>query len=49
MLVDTDLGVAEISAMAGFESISHMNHLFRAACGMTPSEYRRRNRRIVIP
>lgn len=49
MLVDTDLGIAEIGEMGGFDSVSHMNHIFREAYGMTPSEYRHENIRKVIP
>lgn len=49
MLETTDLCVAEILAMAGFNSVSHGNHLFRLQYGMPPSEYRRSHSRALVP
>lgn len=49
LLVDTDLGITEICTAAGYNSISHANHLFRDKYGMPPSGYRAANKRIVIP
>jgi AraC-like DNA-binding protein len=36
------LRIAEIAAMAGFNDLSHFNHMFRLAFGETPSDARRR-------
>ena len=49
MLVTTDLPVAEILAMAGFNSVSHGNHLFRDAYKMAPSEYRKSHGGALVP
>lgn len=49
MLVDTDIGIAEICLMAGFNSISHANHLFREKYGTPPSAYREEHRKLVVP
>lgn len=40
-LIRTDSSVAALAAEAGFCNLSHFNRLFRAATGMTPTEYRR--------
>jgi len=40
LLISTDLGVREISAASGFNSLSHFAHAFRKFFGRRPSEYR---------
>ncbi len=41
-LLQTDLPVSEIAYEAGFESLSHFNHCFRAVRGQSPGELRRK-------
>ncbi|MEI4197302.1 GlxA family transcriptional regulator [Roseovarius sp. E0-M6] len=40
LLISTDLGVREISAASGFNSLSHFAYTFRKCFGRRPSEYR---------
>ncbi|MFK7939884.1 MAG: GlxA family transcriptional regulator [Roseovarius sp.] len=40
LLVSTDLGVREIAAASGFNSLSHFAYAFRNCFGRRPSEYR---------
>ncbi len=40
LLISTDLGVREISAASGFNSLSHFAFAFRKCFGRRPSEYR---------
>ena len=40
LLISTTLGVREISAASGFNSLSHFAHAFRKCFGRRPSEYR---------
>ncbi len=40
LLVSTDLGVREISAATGFNSLSHFAYTFRKCFGRRPSDYR---------
>ena len=44
MLVTGDAKVLEIALDAGFRSLSRFNAAFKALCGCTPREYRRRHR-----
>lgn len=41
-LVETDRSVGEIAFAAGFGSLSHFNHRFRAFRGLSPTAFRRR-------
>lgn len=41
LLTDSDAGIAEVAAEAGFESLSVFHEHFRGRCGMTPAQYRR--------
>jgi AraC-like DNA-binding protein len=43
LLADTDLGMAEIGEQSGFAESAYFTRAFRAATGMTPSEFRRRS------
>ena len=40
LLISTDLGVREIAAASGFNSLSHFAYAFRNCFGRRPSEYR---------
>lgn len=40
-LAKTDMTVLEIAEKCGFSRVGYFNRLFRAACGTTPTEYRR--------
>lgn len=40
LLISTDLGVREISAASGFNSLSHFAYAFRKCFGRRPSDYR---------
>lgn len=44
-LRNTNLPVIEIAAFTGFDNVSYFNRLFRARNGVTPTEYRKRNRK----
>ena len=41
MLRETDLRVSEISARAGFSGEKHFSKVFKAAMGVSPSDWRR--------
>ena len=43
LLLDTDLKLNQIAAMAGFSDPKYMSKVFRAEVGMLPQEYRRIN------
>lgn len=43
LLLDTDLPIIDISAQAGYSSLSNFNRAFRLINGCSPSEYRRGN------
>ncbi len=47
LLETTRLSVLEVALECGFESPSHFHGRFRAAAGMTPLQYRRRNERLL--
>ena len=49
MLADTDEPIASIAQATGFFDQSHLSHAFRGERGITPSEYRRRTRRLQHP
>jgi len=44
LLIQTDLPVAEVGAETGYPDQFHFSRLFKAACGLNPSAYRRRGR-----
>ena len=44
-LRNTGLPIIEIAVLVGFDNVSYFNRLFRARCGITPTEYRKRNRK----
>lgn len=44
LLLQTDQKLAVISEATGFPSIRHFNRVFKAAAGMSPTEYRERHR-----
>lgn len=41
LLSDTDLRVIEISQAVGYENEKHFMKIFKSACGVSPSEYRK--------
>lgn len=43
-LMQTDLSLREISTIVGWRDVAHFSRLFSANYGMTPSQYRHRNR-----
>lgn len=43
-LDNTDYSVAQVAAAVGYENTQYFHRLFRKHTGMTPTEYRRRNR-----
>lgn len=45
LLKRTDLGVLEIALSVGYNNLSHFNRSFRKLIGMSPREYRARDRR----
>ena len=44
-LRNTNLPIIEIAAFTGFDNVSYFNRLFRKRNGITPTEYRKRNRK----
>ncbi len=47
LLMDPDLGIADVCFDSGFNNLSHFNKQFRKNTGATPSEYRKRFRSLV--
>ncbi len=45
LLLDTETPIAEIARSVGFSTSSYFGQTFRSATGMSPGEYRSRNRR----
>jgi transcriptional regulator GlxA family with amidase domain len=45
MLSDTDLSMAAIASALGYETDTHLSRFFSRNMGMTPTDYRRANRR----
>ena len=41
LLEETDLRIIEISAKIGYDNEKHFMKLFKASCGVSPSEYRK--------
>jgi len=41
MLLEDELGIAEVASRAGFNNLANFNRRFRLLKGMTPSEYRK--------
>jgi AraC-like DNA-binding protein len=41
MLLEDELGIAEVAARSGFNNLANFNRRFRLLKGMTPSEYRK--------
>lgn len=41
LLAETDLRVNEISQEIGYENEKHFMKIFKASCGVSPSEYRK--------
>jgi LacI family transcriptional regulator len=44
LLVETDTSLSQVAEMAGFSSQAYFSDLFRRQMGLTPLQYRRRNR-----
>ncbi len=44
LLVTSEQSVVDVSAAAGFSSLSHFNRVFRQLCGCSPREYRKAHR-----
>ncbi len=44
LLVDSARTITAVAFESGFDDLSHFHHAFRTAYGMTPGEYRERNR-----
>lgn len=41
LLTETDLRIIEISAKVGYDNEKHFMRIFKASCGVSPSEYRK--------
>ena len=41
LLAETDMRIVEISVKVGYENEKHFMRIFKATCGVSPSEYRR--------
>ncbi len=44
-LIHSDKSIAEIASMLGYESVSHLNHIFKQRTGMSPLKYRKKYRK----
>ena len=44
-LTDTDMNVDEIAARVGYRDVSYFREIFKKNTGMTPSEFKKNNRR----
>jgi LacI family transcriptional regulator len=44
LLVETDMPLSQVAEMAGFASQAYFSDLFRRQLGVTPNQYRRKNR-----
>ena len=40
LLADTDLKIIEISQKVGYDNEKHFMKMFKATCGVSPTEYR---------
>jgi transcriptional regulator GlxA family with amidase domain len=49
LLTETDLSVKVIALQTGFEDEHYFSRLFRLKLNLTPSQWRSRNRRHVLP
>jgi AraC family cel operon transcriptional repressor len=49
LLVHTDEPVINVSMESGFENLSHFYHRFKKHFGVSPAQYRKIHRKIVIP
>lgn len=47
LLMNPDLSILDVCFDSGFNNLSHFNKQFRKATGVTPTEYRKRFRRLV--
>jgi AraC family transcriptional regulator len=47
-LSETDTPLSEVAVAAGFSDQSHLNKTFKNFCGLTPSEYRKTCRKMLI-
>ena len=41
LLAETDMKIIEISQQVGYDNEKHFMKLFKATCGVSPSEYRK--------
>ena len=41
LLAETDMRIIEISQAVGYENEKHFMKIFKASCGVSPSEYRK--------
>ena len=48
LLMDPDLSILEVCLDSGFNNLSHFNKQFRKATGISPSEYRKRFKKLSI-
>lgn len=44
LLMNTDLGILDVSIDSGFNNLSHFNKQFKKVMGMTPTVYRKQFR-----
>ena len=49
LLANTDENITHIALEAGFENLSHFYHLFRERFEISPSKFRRKNQKSVVP
>jgi AraC-like DNA-binding protein len=45
MLIETDLLIQEIASLVGYFTVASFNRVFKRYTGMTPSEFRRQNKK----
>lgn len=49
LLINTDQDILSVAIEAGFENLSHFNHVFKRQFNMSPTKFRKTNRKNILP
>jgi len=47
LLINPNISIGEVARVVGYSSVTHFERVFKAVFGMTPREYRKRERKIL--